>query len=107
MPLLISSQSSSSGWKRKSENDASEKEWAKLQYGATTNANVLYQPNQRGKPENPLTKMTFKIPRRVHQKLLEIAHAGGTSQQELLTQALSEWLAKRAPEMVPLLTSEQ
>jgi hypothetical protein len=46
---------------------------------------------------------TFKIPRQIHQKLLEIANTKGTSQQELLTQALAEWLSRNgAPDLVRL-----
>jgi len=48
--------------------------------------------------------MTFKIPRPIHQKLLEIAHTEGTSQQELLAQALYEWLIRHgARDLAPLL----
>lgn len=65
-----------------------------------------YEPRKRGKPNNPLTKMTFKIPRGVHHKLLAIADAKGTSQQELLTQALFEWLQNHGEADAALLLAE-
>jgi hypothetical protein len=78
-----------------------------LNQGRQTRVGTTYELKKRGKPENPLTKMTFKIPRQIHHKLLEIAHTKGTSQQELLAQALYEWLrVNGAPDLAPLLIAK-
>jgi hypothetical protein len=52
---------------------------------------AMYQPLKPAKPKGPQTKMTFAVPREVHQKLIEIGRSNGISLEEILTEALYEW----------------
>ena len=59
------------------------------------------------KREIPEAKMTFRLPRRVHQRLLEIAKTNRISQEEIMTEALYEWLLSNGAADVASLLSGQ
>jgi hypothetical protein len=66
----------------------------------------LYQPLRPEKPKGPQAKLSFELPRKVHQKLLEIGRSNGISQEEILTEALYEWLLSNGKADVAALLSE-
>jgi hypothetical protein len=67
----------------------------------------MYQPLKPVKPKGPQAKMTFEIPRKVHQKLLEIGRSNGISLEEILTEALYEWfLSNGKADVAALLAGE-
>jgi hypothetical protein len=51
-----------------------------------------YQLIRHGHSDIPQTKVSFEIPRLVHQRLLELTRSTGISRAEMLTEALYEWL---------------
>ena len=68
---------------------------------------AVYQPLKPAKPKGPQAKMTFAIPRKVHEKLLEIGRRNGISLEEILTEALYAWfLSNGKADVAALLTGE-
>ena len=54
-----------------------------------------YTPRTRGRPERDLYHMTFKMPRKTQKKLSTFAADQNTTLQDLVAQAVDEWMQAR------------
>jgi hypothetical protein len=52
----------------------------------------VYNPRQRGKPDEPLYHMTFKIPRGSQRRLRDYAESHATNLQDIVAQAVDIWM---------------
>jgi hypothetical protein len=59
---------------------------------ASPGKTIVYQPLRPAKRKGRQATMSFKIPREVQLKLIELGRTNGISQEEILTEALYEWL---------------
>jgi len=74
---------------------------------AASGKRAVYQPLRPAKPKGPQAKLSFELPRKVQQKLLEIGRTNGISQEEILTEALYQWLLSNGKADVAALLSGQ
>ena len=68
---------------------------AETMSGAADTDRPTLAAKTRGKPEKRNASMTFFIPRPTHERMRAIALGRNTSLQQLVAEAVDEWLAKR------------